>query len=155
MHDVDDDTLCCAEPPATYQVRSRCAGHWFWLNNVVVDHHARFLGPEAVALYACLARYADNTTQECWPTIPRMEQSTGMSRNRVRKALKRLAVYGLITLEERVIAYYGKVWRGYLITLLDPNPLAVSQRQPPSEQLLPPHGRSRRRRQGRPVTSQP
>jgi hypothetical protein len=91
VYAIDADPSCCAEPSETYQVRSRQAGHWFWLNNVVIDHHARFLGPEALALYACLARHADNTTQECWPTIPRMEQGTGMSRNRVRKALKRLA----------------------------------------------------------------
>jgi Helix-turn-helix domain len=155
LYAVDEAPSCCAEPPATYQVRSLQAGHWYWLNNVVIDHHARFLGPEALALYACLARHADNITQECWPTIPRMEQSTGMSRNRVRKALKRLAAYGLITLEERVIPHYGKVWRGYLITLLDPNPLAVSLRQPPGEQIPPPHGGTRRRRQGRAVTSQP
>ena len=70
----------------------------------MIDHHARFLGPEALALYACLACHADNTTQACWPTIPRMEQGTGMSRNRVRKALKRLAAYGLITLEEQAFA---------------------------------------------------
>jgi hypothetical protein len=155
MRDVDSDALCCAEPPATYQVRSRSAGHWLWLNNVVIDHHARFLGPEALALYVCLARHGDNTTQECWPTIPRMEQGTGMSRNRVRKALKRLAAYGLITLEEQAFARYGKVWRGYLITLLDPAPLAVSQRQRPGERLPLPHGGTRRRRQGRTVTSNP
>ena len=153
LYAVDADPSYCAEPSETYQVRSLQAGHWLWLNNVVIDHHARFLGPEAVALYACLARHADNTTQACWPTIPRMEQGTGMSRNRVRKALKRLAAYGLITLEERVIPHYGKVWRGYLITLLDPAPLAVSLRQRPGERLSPPHGGTRRR--GRAVTSQP
>jgi Helix-turn-helix domain len=112
VYAVAADPSYCAEPQETYQVRSRQAGHWCWLNNVVIDHHARFLGPEALSLYTYLARHADNTTQECWPTIPRMVQSTGMSRNRVRKALKRLAAYGLITLEERVIAYYDKVWRG-------------------------------------------
>ena len=140
------------EPPEHYQVRSRRAGHWCWLNNVVIDHHARLLGPEALALYVCLARHAGNTTEQCWPTIPRMAQGTGMSRNRVRKALKRLYDYGLISLEEQTFARYGKVWRGYLITLLDPNPLAVSLRQRSGELISPPHGGARRRRQGRAVT---
>jgi hypothetical protein len=57
-----------------------------------------------------------------------MEQGTGMSRNRVRKALKHLVAYGLITREEQTFAYHGKVWQGYRITLLDPSPLAVSHR---------------------------
>jgi hypothetical protein len=44
------------QAPRTLQVRSWRPGHWFRLHNGGIDHHGRLLGPEALALYACLAR---------------------------------------------------------------------------------------------------
>ena len=114
---------------APVEVRSQRQAHWFWLDDILIDHHARFIGPDGVALYALLARHTDQETATCYPTIATMVERTGMSRNRVRRTLRRLATYGLTRMQEQPFASKGKAWTGYLITLLDPSPVAVSLRQ--------------------------
>ena len=99
------------------------------MDDIIIDHHARFIGPDGVARYAILARHPDQDTATCYPTIATRVERTGMSRNRVHRTLRRLATYGLLRMQEQPFASTGKAWTGYLVTLFDPNPVAVSLRQ--------------------------
>jgi hypothetical protein len=103
-------------------------GEWYRQHHAVVRFHGHYLGPECLALYSVIASHA-NTLRQCWVTIPRMMFETNMSRNRVRKALRKLETYTLIHVDWRLFTWKGKSWWGYLITLLDPSPVAVSLRQ--------------------------
>jgi hypothetical protein len=122
---VPEPCFIPAEPePLPYR-----PGEWYRQHHAVVRYHGHFLGPECLALYGVFASHANAASQQCWVTIPTMMQETGMGRNRVRKALRRLETYTLIRMEWRLFTWKGKTWWGYLITLLDPNPVLVSLRQ--------------------------
>lgn len=42
------------------EIRDRRDKHWFWVDDAVIDAHATALGPFGLALYAVLARQADD-----------------------------------------------------------------------------------------------
>ena len=53
--------------------------------------------------YAILCAYANSKTRECYPSIRTIAESSGISDNTVRKAIKGLEEKGLITIEYRKI----------------------------------------------------
>jgi predicted SprT family Zn-dependent metalloprotease len=103
--------------------------HWSWFDNIVMDHHARAIGPLGVMVYMFLVRHCDNATGEAWISLATMQKRLNLCRNTLRKTVKHLFAYGLIYSEERAVAKDGKVWKQNVYQILDPSPLAVSQRQ--------------------------
>ena len=104
-------------------------GEWFPASHFISRNHAQYIKPRGVAVWVALASRADKKG-ECWPSIPTLMRESGMSRNSVRDTLKALEKYGLIEMEESIFtAPNGKKWKGWLYTLLDPSPAAVSLRQ--------------------------
>jgi DNA-binding MarR family transcriptional regulator len=59
------------------------------------------IGPHALAIYLALARFADNTTRTCYPSVPTVARLTGMSRPTATKALRTLEKAGLISIKRR------------------------------------------------------
>ncbi len=76
-------------------------GGWLWVDNRVITEFGPQLRPHALAIYLALARYADNTTRTCFPSVPTLARLTGMSRPTATKALRKLEAAGLITITPR------------------------------------------------------
>jgi len=80
------------------EVRDLRSGHWFWLDNSLIDEYGATIGAYGIAVYAVLARHA-NRERECWPSLKRIAAMIGCSKTTVLKALKRLETEGLIRKE--------------------------------------------------------
>src|SRR5690242_19769544 len=76
-------------------------GHFFQLTNDLLDVYGPKIGAIGVAVYNVLARHADHTTGECWPSIPRIARTLALCQATVKKYLHRLAIVGLITITPR------------------------------------------------------
>ena len=72
-------------------------GRWFWLDNGVVERIAE-IGPLAFAVYAVLAKYADDH-RRCFPAVPRIAELLGKSDRAVQDAMDRLEKASLIQVE--------------------------------------------------------
>ena len=55
----------------------------------------------AVAVYAAIARHADNDTGECWPSLSTLCEMTGWTRPTVKRAIKRLVDGGALAVVTR------------------------------------------------------
>lgn len=92
-----------------HQVRdARQPGH-FWADNELVDNHLPQIGVFGFAVYMLLARYADNTTGQCEPSIGLMAKQLSVSAPTVRKALETLRDCGLIAIRHRKKERDGKL----------------------------------------------
>ena len=49
-----------------------------------------------IAVLAALAKFADNDSKLCWPSITTLCETTGISRPTVTDALKRLTLAGIV-----------------------------------------------------------
>ena len=76
-----------APPPTLHDRRHR---GWFWIENNLLDVHGPRLGATGIAIYALLARHADQNGQ-AFPSLHRFQRLLGLSRNTVKKYLKILA----------------------------------------------------------------
>ena len=99
-------------PDTPLQIRSHRRAQWFWLDNELIDRYAIAVGMAGVGLYAALARYANHKTGSCFPSVARLSAQFGCTPKTLAGHLERLALVGLITVEERP-------GRTALITLLD------------------------------------
>lgn len=93
------------------QIRSIRHTHWCWLANDVYDKYGPALGYDGLGCYIALARYANNRTGQCWPSLERLSTDTGATVEATSDLLDRLVSLGLITVQERP-------GRSPLITLL-------------------------------------
>jgi len=84
---------------------------WLWMDNDLVDRYGEAIGVNGLGMYAALARYANQTTGQCWPSLQRLSQQLDCTRRSARRYLYKLVEVGLITVEERP----GLPW---LITLV-------------------------------------
>jgi len=98
-------------------------GHYFSLDNDLVDHHAKTIGIIGVGLYTALARYANRKTGECWPSIGRLAHLLDCARSTIKLYLRKLEACGLITITRRWDAEGDPTSHRY--TLLDPSPEAT------------------------------
>jgi hypothetical protein len=101
-------------------IRSNRRAHWFWLDNQVIDHYGALVGIACIGMYAALARYANNKTGTCWPSLGRLSTQLGCTRKSAAGYLQRLVDAKLIAIEERS-------GHTYMITLLDLPPLPEPQ----------------------------
>lgn len=122
-------------------------GNWCWVDNEIVDVYGPQIGATGIALYVALARFANNTSGECYPSISTLAARINVSEPTVRKYLNILQEHGLITIEHRP----GEDGNNYsnLYTLLriekqsnpsSEKPAEASKQfyHPPTKAVLPP-----------------
>jgi hypothetical protein len=112
----------------TLQIRKHPGRQWFWIDNYLCDTFGAQIGPVALAVYTVLARYADNTTATCYPSVGYLATYLGTETEVITPALERLMAVGLIVVTHRHR-------QCPLITLLDPRtatPVVVSPAVLPS-----------------------
>src|SRR5207247_11317342 len=97
------------------------------IDNYTYEVHADTSVPNVIEIYAVLSRNAKRRTDECWPTIARIQRTLKLGRSSVKRYLKRLEAAGLISVEERWTEEGDRT--SNLYTLLNPEPDAIAQRQ--------------------------
>lgn len=78
------------------EIRDRRQSSWFWMDKDILDIHGSKIGPYGIAVYALLARYADNKGH-AFPSLNAMVKTLGMSRQSVVRTLEVLVNAGLIS----------------------------------------------------------
>ena len=107
----------------TYTSRSPL-GHYFLLPNAVFTLG---LSPGELSVYAYLMFCEDRETHQCWPSIGRISQHTGMSTNTVAKYIRQLEEKRLINTEPtKVKTKAGLVRNGNLLYTIRPIQEAVN-----------------------------
>jgi hypothetical protein len=110
--------------------------HYFQIDNILVDEYAEKIGAIGIAIYNVLARFADRKTGVCFPCISTIAKKLKLSRTTVKKYLKILYKFDLITILHRVSPDGDPTSNSYM--LLDPSPEKRALRRRQLEALLPP-----------------
>ena len=127
----------------TYTKRSPL-GHYFLLPNEVFTLG---LAPGELSIYAYLMFCEDRETHQCWPSIGRISQHTGMSANTVAKYIRQLEEKQLINMEPtKVCTKSGEVRNGTLQFTIRPIQEAVNYYLERQLAGLPQKKRTRKRR---------
>lgn len=112
---------------------------WCWVDNDVIDKFGPILGPNAMAVYLVLARYANKDTRKAWPSFTTIAKLAGISRPTAIKAIGKLIDAGLVSSEKRGSGYGD--WDSNSYTLLPINEqdslLGGKRPLPPSKPDLP------------------
>ena len=107
----------------TYTNRSPL-GHYFLLPNEIF---ILGLSPGELSVYAYLIFCEDRKTHQCWPSIGRISQHTGMSANTVAKYIRQLEDKRLINVEPtKVCTKSGEVRNGTQLFTIRPIQEAVN-----------------------------
>jgi biotin operon repressor len=104
------------------QLRDFRADPYLRIHNFVIDRYLAKVGVYGLAVYAVLARYANNRTQQAFPAQQTVADLIGCSKTAVKEALRELRKQGLISVKQ--VGKPGKFRNIY--TLLEP---AVRRRQ--------------------------
>ena len=105
------------------------------------------LSPGELSVYAYLIFCEDRKTHQCWPSIGRISQHTGMSANTVAKYIRQLEEKRLIDTEPtKVRTKEGMVRNGTLLFTIRPIQEAVNYHLECQLVRLPQKKRTRKRR---------
>lgn len=127
----------------TYTNRSPL-GHNFLLPNEIFTLG---LSPGELSVYAYLIFCEDGETHQCWPSIGRISQHTGMSANTVAKYIRQLEEKQLIDVEPtKVRTKSGEVRNGTLQFTIRPIQEAVNYHLERQFAGLPQKKRTRKRK---------
>ena len=127
----------------TYTNRSPL-GHYFLLPNEIFTLG---LSPGELSIYAYLMFCEDGETHQCWPSIGKICQHTGMSANTVAKYIRQLEERQLIDVEPtKVRMKSGEVRNGTLQFTIRPVQEAVNYHLECQLAGLPPRKAKRKRR---------
>lgn len=127
----------------TYTKRSPL-GHYFLLPNEIF---ALGLSPGELSVYAYLVFCENRETHQCWPSIGRISQHTGMSANTVAKYIRQLEEKRLIdTQPTKVKTRAGLVRNGNLLYMIRPIQEAVNYKLEKDLAALPEQKRPREKR---------
>ena len=119
-------------------------GHYFLLPNEIF---IQGLIPGKLSVYAYLIFCEDRKTHQCWPSIGRISQSTGMSANTVAKYIRRLEEKQLIDVEPtKVCTKSGEVRNGTQLFTIRPIQEAVNFKLERDLATLPEQKHARKRR---------
>jgi hypothetical protein len=110
--------------------------NYYLIDNILVDEYAEKIGAIGIAIYNVLARYADRKTGICFPCIGTIAAKLRLSRTTVKKYLKILYKFDLITILHRVSPDGDPTSNSYM--LLDPSPEKRALRRRQLEALLTP-----------------
>lgn len=108
---------------------------WFWIHNRIIDEYGSRLTPYGLSVYMALARYANNESQECKPTIGTLAALTGMSESKVRDGLKTLTDLNLVAIKGRSGAGGQQIANEY--ALLDIPDAPKPSEEPPTPDPTP------------------
>ena len=118
-------------------------GHYFLLPNEIFTLE---LSPGELSVYAYLMFCEDRTTHQCWPSIGRISQHTGMSTNTVAKYIRQLEEKQLINVEPtKVRTKRGEVRNGTLRFTIRPIQEAVNYKLEKDLSALPNPKRTRKK----------
>jgi hypothetical protein len=95
-------------------IRDRRRRHWHWSPDIIIELYGPLLGCRALAIYYTLCCYADRD-EKVRISIDKIVNATQMSESQVRRELKKMEEYGLISVVQR-----GKFHLPNEYTLLDP-----------------------------------
>ena len=127
----------------TYTKRSPL-GHYFLLPNEIF---ALGLSPGELSVYAYLVFCENRKTHQCWPSIGRISEHTGMSANTVAKYIRQLEEKRLIdTQPTKVKTRAGLVRNGNLLYMIRPIQEAVNYKLEKDLAALPEQKRPREKR---------
>lgn len=87
----------------------------FTVDNVVLNSFGKIMGATGIAFYITLCRYANNTTQQTYPSLTTIAKETGMDRKTIINCAKLCVELNLIKKEVKAGKYT-------LYTLLEPKP---------------------------------
>lgn len=119
-------------------------GHYFLLPNEIFTQG---LIPGKLSVYAYLIFCEDRKTHQCWPSIGRISQSTGMSANTVAKYIRQLEDKRLIDVEPtKVRTKSGEVRNGTLRFTICPIQEAVNCKLEQDLAALPQQKHTRKRK---------
>ena len=119
-------------------------GHYFLLPNEIF---ALGLSPGELSVYAYLVFCENRETHQCWPSIGRISQHTGMSANTVAKYIRQLEEKRLIdTQPTKVKTRAGLVRNGNLLYMIRPIQEAVNYKLEKDLAALPEQKRPRKKR---------
>lgn len=119
-------------------------GHYFLLPNEIFTLG---LSPGELSVYAYLIFCEDRKTHQCWPSIGRISQYTGMSANTVAKYIRQLEEKRLIDVEPtKVRTKSGEVRNGTLRFTIRPIQEAVDYKLEWDLAALPELNRPKKRR---------
>lgn len=83
-----------------YRDRRNC--NWFWMDNNFLRGWGKTLGPSAIAVYSCLCMFASEEHGTCYPSITKMADMLGITRQTVITAIKKLEECGMIDVEHGI-----------------------------------------------------
>lgn len=127
----------------TYTKRSPL-GHYFLLPNEIFTLG---LNPGELSVYAYLIFCEDRKSHQCWPSIGKICQYTGMSANTITKYIRQLEEKQLIDVEStKVRTKRGEVRNGTLQFTIRPIQDAVNYKLENDLSTLPDPKRTRKRR---------
>ena len=119
-------------------------GHYSFLPNEIFTLG---LSPGELSVYAYLIFCEDRKTHQCWPSIGRISQYTGMSANTVVKNIRQLEDKRLINVEPtKVRTKTGEVRNGTLLFTIRPIQEAVNYHLKWDLVVLPSPRRLKKRR---------
>ena len=110
--------------------------HGYLIDNILVDEYAEKIGAIGIAIYNVLSRYADRKTGICFPCIGTIAKKLKLARTTVKKYLKILYKFDLITILHRTSPDGDPTSNSYM--LLDPSPEKRALRRRQLEALLRP-----------------
>lgn len=82
-------------------IRDRRRRHWHWAPDIIVDLYGGLIGPHGLAVYYALSRYANWETETAKPALVTLSKVTGVSERQVRRELRKLQQFGLISVGQR------------------------------------------------------
>ena len=119
-------------------------GRYFLLPNEIFTLG---LSPGELSLYSYLIFCEDRKTHQCWPSIGRISQHTGMSANTISKYIRQLEEKRLIDVEPtKVRTKAGMVRNGTLQFTIRPIQEAVNYKLEKDLSALPNPKRTRKRK---------
>ena len=115
-----------------FTVRDLRNGDWFWINKIILEHQV--LSSSEKIIYACLAYFANSSSQKCYPSIPTLSEFSGLHEDTVRKSIKELEKYKFISVKRE----YGK---NNIYSLLKLTYSNLSKKLPPRKKHTTPKRR--------------
>lgn len=78
------------------EVRDSRDGSFLWVDNDYLDTYAKLVGVNGTCVYFALCKFANKTTQKCFPSMETIAEMYGIHRRTVSKALRELEELNIV-----------------------------------------------------------
>jgi predicted transcriptional regulator len=82
------------------EIRDNRDKEWFWLDNQYLNGYAKYLGMSCTVVYLSLCRHANNSTQQCFPSMGTIADQNGIGKRTVIRAIQKLEEWNIIRVEK-------------------------------------------------------